>query len=67
MILHQSALYEKIVHNHVGKPTEDAERLFANEAVAKKAMNKHKQNLQHPYVELFEYIDNIIQHLNEEK
>jgi len=48
------ALHVKIVYNHVGKPTGDAEVLFANEADAKKAMTKHKQNLQHRYIELFD-------------
>ena len=37
------ALHVKIVYYHVGKPTGDAEVLFANEADARKAMTKDKQ------------------------
>ena len=47
-------LHVKTVYTHVGKPIGDAEVSFANEADAKKAMTKHKQNLQHRYIELFD-------------
>ena len=41
------ALHEKIAYNHVGKPTGDAEVLFANKADARKAVSRHKRKLQH--------------------
>ena len=44
----------KIVYNHVGKPTGDAEVLFANEANARKAVSRHKRKLQHRYIEMFD-------------
>jgi len=46
-------LHVKIVYNHVGKPTGDAEVWFSNEADAIKAMSKHKENLHYRYIELF--------------
>ena len=48
------ALHVKIVYNHVGKPTGDAEVLFANKADARKAMTTQKQNLLHRYIEMFD-------------
>jgi len=47
-------IHVRIIYSAVGKPTGDAEVLFANENDVKKAMTKHKQHLQHRYIELYD-------------
>merc|ERR1712156_71764 len=47
-------IHVRIIYSAVGKPTGDAEVLFANENDSKKAKTKHKQHLQHRYIELYD-------------
>ena len=42
-----------IRYNNQGRPAGEADVLFSDEAQAKKAMTKDRQNMQHRYVELF--------------
>lgn len=42
-----------IHYNHDGRPSGEADAMFASEAEANRAMSKNKQNMQHRYVELF--------------
>jgi len=42
-----------IHYGHDGRPSGEADAMFASEGEAKRAMAKNKQNMQHRYVELF--------------
>ena len=42
-----------IHYNHDGRPSGEADTMFATEGDAKRALQKNKQNMQHRYVELF--------------
>ena len=43
----------RINYNNDGRPSGNADVLFATEEDAQKAMSKHKENMQHRYVELY--------------
>ena len=43
----------RINYNNDGRPSGNADVLFATEDDAQKAMSKHKENMQHRYVELY--------------
>lgn len=46
--------FDVIIHyNHDGRPSGEADAMFASEAEANRALSKNKQNMQHRYVELF--------------
>ena len=40
-------------YNHDGRPSGEADAMFASEGDAMRALQKNKQNMQHRYVELF--------------
>ena len=42
-----------IHYNHDGRPSGEADAMFASESEARRALQKNKQNMQHRYVELF--------------
>ena len=42
-----------IRYNNAGRPTGDAEVMFASDGDARRALSKDKQNMQHRYIELF--------------
>jgi len=42
-----------IHYNHDGRPSGEAEAMFASEIDVRRALQKNKQNMQHRYVELF--------------
>ena len=42
-----------IHYNHDGRPSGEADCMFATEGDATRALAKNKQNMQHRYVELF--------------
>merc|ERR1719219_1161321 len=42
-----------IIFNNQGRPTGEADVMFAAESDARKAMTKDRQNMQHRYIELF--------------
>merc|ERR1712117_853069 len=42
-----------IHYNHDGRPSGEADAMFASESEATRALQKNKQNMQHRYVELF--------------
>ena len=42
-----------IHYNHDGRPSGEADTMFATEGDARRALSKNKQNMQHRYVELF--------------